>query len=281
MKCAWQELINLLPIWMRNDVDKLGSKTLQELRLRVDGKPELVSNNGSVLLKRPVTRDDLLFCVNTASKYSPWASSTIAQGYITAVGGHRIGICGTVTVHNGVLTGMRDLSSLCIRVARDFDGISAMTANTAGSVLIIGKPGSGKTTFLRDMIRHRSNAGNGSVAVIDEKGEIFPKGSTISFDTGTSTDILSGCNKPQGIEIALRNLGPSVIAVDEITAEEDCNALLQAGWCGVNIFATLHAADMNDLYSRPSYKCIVDSKLFDSFIIMRKDKTWYEERITS
>lgn len=91
--------------------------------------------------------------------------------------------------------------------------------------------------------------------------------------------MLSGCSKPHGIEAILRNMGPSTIAVDEITAEADCKALLHAGWCGVDILATAHAANKKDLYKRPVYKSIVNSRLFDTLVILRTDKTWYMERI--
>ena len=282
MKCAWQELINLLPVWMRKEVDTLGAQTLQELRLRINHKPEMIRSNGSVCLDRIVTSDDLMFCINTASRYSPWAAGTISQGYITAPGGHRIGICGNATVNSGHMSGITQASSLCIRVARDFMGISKALGELSGSVLILGRPGSGKTTLLRDLIRYRSEHDSGSIAVVDEKGEIFPHIRNIScFEPGKRTDILSGCNKPQGIEAVLRNMGPSIIAVDEITAEDDCRALLHAGWCGVSIYATAHAANKRDLMSRPVYRSIVDSKLFDTLIVLRSDKSWTRERIES
>ena len=124
MRCAWQALLNLLPLWMRNDVDKLGKATLQEIRLRLNQPPELVMKNERCNLKRIVVRDDLTFCINVTSRYSPWASATISRGYITAPGGHRVGICGDVVSCNNQMTGVRTPSSLCIRVARDYYGLA-------------------------------------------------------------------------------------------------------------------------------------------------------------
>lgn len=280
MKCAWQELLNLLPVWMRREVDKHGINTLQELRLRINYKPELIRSTGPFTLERSITTDDLLFCINTASRYSPWAAGTISQGYITAPGGHRIGICGNATSTGKKMTGISIPSSLCIRVARDFSGISGSIGRSSGSVLILGKPGSGKTTLLRDLIRYKSENETGSIGVIDEKGEIFPHLRNIScFSTGRHTDVLYGCRKPEGIEAVLRNMGPATIAVDEITAQEDCEALLHAGWCGVDILATAHASNKQDLLSRPLYRKIVESRLFQTLIVLRADKTWYRERM--
>jgi stage III sporulation protein SpoIIIAA len=51
------------------------------------------------------------------------------------------------------MTGIREVTGLCIRVARDFPGIAAGVKALKGSVLILGPPGSGKTTLLRDLIR--------------------------------------------------------------------------------------------------------------------------------
>ena len=119
MRCAWKELLGILPPWLRQNVDRQGKTDLQELRLRLGLPPELVTARGSFLLDRAVSGDDLHFCINTASRYSPWAAATAAQGYITAPGGHRIGLCGEASVRDGVMTGIRNPTSLCIRVARD------------------------------------------------------------------------------------------------------------------------------------------------------------------
>lgn len=275
MKCAWKELLAILPVWLRPEVDELGRDTLQELRLRQGVVPELIRSNGNLKMKRPVSQEDLSYIVNTASRYSPWASATVAQGYITSLGGHRIGLCGQAVMQGQEMSGMRQITSLCIRVARDFPGISQTLSYLSGSLLILGKPGSGKTTLLRDLIRLRSDTGKGSIAVVDERGELFPSGCR----TGFRTDVLTGCTKAQGIEILIRTMGPSVIAVDEITSEQDCQALLKAGWCGVDLLATAHAAGREDLYTRPVYRPLVNSQLFDTLVILQPDKSFKAERM--
>lgn len=276
MKCAWKELLAILPANMRADVDKYGKDTLQELRLRFGLPPELVSAQGSRWLAMEVTAQDLSFVIHTASRYSPWAAATASQGYITAAGGHRIGLCGEAVIKEDKLSGVRTPTSLCIRVARDFTGIAAKAISLKGNVLILGPPGSGKTTFLRDLIRQISDSANGSITVVDERGELFPAG----FYTGRRTDVLTGCSKEQGLQMALRTMGPSCIAVDEITAEQDCQALMQCGWCGVRLLATAHAANLDDLRRRPIYRSLLESGLFDSVLVLRRDKTWYTERMT-
>ncbi len=274
MKCAWNAFLSILPPDIRVDVDKLGREDAQELRLRMDYPPELITARGSRWLPILVRQQDIDFVIQMASRYSPWAASTAAYGYITAPGGHRIGICGDAVVKDDKVTGIRSATSLCIRIARDFPGIAAKAVRLTGNILIIGIPGSGKTTLLRDLIRQVSESGC-RVAVVDERAELFPNG----LERGRRTDVLAGCSKAQGLDMALRTMGPDCIAVDEITSIDDCQALIQCAWCGVRLMATAHAASLEDIKSRQVYRPLWDAKIFDSFLILRKDKTWYTERM--
>lgn len=275
MKCAWKELLSILPSGLQAAVQQQASNCLQEIRLRLNRPPVLVLQHKQITLDRRTSREDLSFIIHTASRYSPWIASSQSSGYITAPGGHRIGICGEAVVNAGKMEGFRYLRSLNIRVARDFPGISGPLSNEAGSILILGPPGAGKTTFLRDLIRQRSR--NENVAVVDERGELFPINDC--FDMGFGTDILTGCPKPQGIERLLRTMGPDTIAVDEITAAADCEALLQAGWCGVQVLATVHAASVSDLQQRPLYAPLLRTGLFKALVVLQRDKSWKLERI--
>ena len=280
MRCAWQALVNLLPVWMRESVDRVGKDSLQEIHLRSNAPPELVLASGPKYLERCVTDEDLRFVVNVATRYSPWNATTTSHGFIAAPGGHRIGVCGHAVMDGEAVKGIHEITSLCVRVARDLAGVSNGADDGCSSILVIGKPGSGKTTLLRDMIRSRSNMDLGNVSVVDEKEEIFPRAfNQMCFSVGQHTDIISGCGKKTGIEMVLRNMNPSTIAVDEITAEEDCAALLHAGWCGVHLIATAHAGSKEDLLSRPVYKPLIQSRLFDYLIVMDQNKHWHREEL--
>ena len=273
MICAWKELLGILPPWLALEVDRSKQEKLQELRLRINAAPELVYASGNWYLNRKISREDLNHCVNLASRYSPWAAQSVSRGYITAPGGHRIGLCGDAVIKEGEIIGIKNLRSLCIRVARDFPGIGLNAAKYTGSILLLGPPGSGKTTLLRDMIRQIAN--RETVAVVDEREELFPE----YFPPGKCMDILTGCEKAVGIGMLLRTMGPSCIAVDEITAEEDTEALIHAGWCGVRLLATAHAASVKDLIARPIYHRLASSKLFDHILVLHRDKSWREERM--
>ena len=274
MICEWTKLLGILPGWLAAEVDKYGRKDLQELRLRLGQVPELNLGSRSLWLDRIVSKDDLSFVVNTASSYSPWAASSMREGYLTAAGGHRIGICGEAVMKDGTMETVRSIHSLCIRVARDYPGISGNTAFLTGSVLLLGPPGSGKTTLLRDLLRRISQ--NETVGVVDERCEILPEGIT----RGRRMDVLTGCSKAEGIEILLRTMGPACIGVDEITSEGDTQALIRAGWCGVRLIATAHAATVEDLQCRPVYKPLTQKRLFDHILVLKRDKSWKEAKIS-
>ncbi len=273
MRCAWKELLDILPPWLRGEVDRLGRNDLQELRLRINAPPELVMGEKEHWLTRTIQEEDLRFIMNTASRYSPWRAATAAQGYLTAPGGHRIGICGEAVCQGGIVTGIRDIHSLCIRVARDFPGILTNLADIKGSVLILGPPGWGKTTLLRDLIRQMSESE--TVAVVDERGELFPEG----FIKGRKMDVLTGCPKNAGIEMLLKVMGPSCLAVDEITAKGDCAALIQAANCGVRLLATAHAASKQDFLNRSVYRPLIEENVIHTLLILRRDKSYITERM--
>lgn len=274
MRCAWKEFLAVLPPRIRSGADRLDKENLREARLRVGSPPEAVTGKGCVWLPETVRQEDVDYVVNAASRYSPWAAATAAQGYLTAAGGHRIGLSGEAVCRNGRMDGIRRVQSLCIRVARDFPGIGRKAADLDGSILIVGAPGWGKTTLLRDLIRMKSEAE--TVSVVDERRELFPE----QFPMGKRMDILYGCPKAVGIETMLRTMGPDYLAVDEITAEEDCQALLRAANCGVRFLATAHGASMKDIVCRSVYRSLVENRVFRTVLLLHADKTYTLERMT-
>lgn len=266
MMCRWKELLSILPPSVREEADKLGRESAREIRLRLGYPGQLNLGMKRYIMTRIVTREDIDYVITAASRYSPWAAATMEKGFITAPGGHRIGISGEAAVHAGQVQTIRVPTSLCIRVARDFPGIAP---KLRGSVLIIGPPGWGKSTLLRDLARTRGETEN--VVVIDDRGELFPDG----ISRGSGLDVLQFCHKEQGIAMALRTMGPQTIAVDEITEEADCRSLIRAANCGVSLLATVHGESAADL----QWRDLVDKRIFDTVLRLNRDQTWSRERM--
>ncbi|MDR0857712.1 MAG: stage III sporulation protein AB [Oscillospiraceae bacterium] len=166
----------------------------------------------------------------------------LKSGYMTAKGGHRVGICGTAIVKNGAIDGFRDISSLNVRFCREHKGIAEpfFPRLKGKSTLIVSPPGLGKTTFLRDIIRLTSNSGT-RTAVLDERGEIAAmSGGSPGFDLGKATDVLEAAPRLDGVLMLLRTMAPHCIAMDELSASADSAALEAAENCGIQLIATSH-----------------------------------------
>ena len=257
------QLLAILPQRMRSEP----MDDVLEIRLRMGSLPRFMTASGWRDGQGRVEERDFSFLINAASRYSPWTAASQGEGYLTAPGGHRIGICGS-----GAGDGLRDITSVCIRVARDIHGIAGGLP-LSGSLLILGPPGSGKTTLLRDLIRRVSRSK--MVSVVDERRELFPQG----FLRGENTDVMSGVGKARGIQMVLRSMGPQVIAMDEVTSQDDCTALIRAAWCGVDLLATAHASSVRDLKERTVYRPLAECGLFSRAAVLDRERCWHMEEV--
>ncbi len=218
-----------------------------EIRLRAGRQIALETVKGRVTLDKIVTAQDINECIKIFCIYSVHSyEKEIQNGYITLKGGHRAGFCGTAVIKDGKLEGIKDISSINLRIAREVSGCGERLSEVVFSedfhgLLIAGKPMSGKTTVLRDLCRIIGN--KNKLAVIDSRGEIAAVyGGIPQNDIGTFTDVLNGYGKTEGIEIATRTLSPEYIACDEITGEEDSVKMCLNS--GVKIIFTLHCGNI-------------------------------------
>ena len=228
----------------------------EEFRLR-QGYPATTLLGGREETLHPLLVDEaMLRAVLAAATRSSLhaAEAELRNGFLSAPGGVRVGVCGVGVTGPEGIRGIRDFSSVSIRVPRAVPGCAdgiweALTAEGFRSVLIVSPPGAGKTTLLRELVRRLSCDGL-RVCVADERGEIAGMAGA-GFDVGTHTDVLSGVPKAEAAEMLLRAMNPQVIAMDEIGAAAEAQALLRAAFCGVSLVVTAHGASVADAANRP------------------------------
>ena len=233
---------------------------VEELRLRQGGRLTLTLPEGEVPVPGTrVTGEDLEAVLDIATGSSRYtASQSLRQGYLTAEGGFRIGVCGTAVLEGGEVALYRDLSSLNIRIPREQIGLAdrvlpgLLAERRLESTLVISPPGGGKTTLLRDLVRALSDEKNLRVSLVDERGELAAVHRGVpQLQVGRHTDVLDACPKAQAIPTLLRAMNPQVIAVDEVAVAGDVAALEQAAGAGVVLLATVHGAGVEDLKRKP------------------------------
>ena len=291
---AFLEATALLPPQLRRGAEALPvlvQRRVEELRLRAGRVPTVVVGREELPLPGcgPVAVQELDRTVELATRASTHAAlERLRQGWFTVRGGHRLGLCGSLTTENGQLRGLRRLSSLDLRVARAVPSCGAglverlQEGGSLCSTLLLAPPGAGKTTLLRDLIRRVSDGVDGPalrVGLADERGEVAALWEGIpQLPVGDRTDVVEGCPKDQGLMLLLRGMGPQVLACDEITQAADCRALAQCANCGVTLLATAHGRSVADLETRPLYRTLLAQGLFRRVVLLDRH-SWRVEAL--
>lgn len=247
---------------------------IEEIRLRA-GKPPSVKQLGRERETGlpPVTAELLRDILSRAARYSVHSyADSLRHGFLTLAGGHRLGVCGTAVMENGKVGGVRGISSLNLRVARQIGQaggeIDPMAGGKPCSMLLLSPPGLGKTTLLREFTRRVSDSGL-SVAVADERCEIAALSNGVpQFEIGACTDVIEGCGKKEAVIMLLKTMSPALLVVDEITAPEDVEAVALCAHCGVSVLASAHARNLEDLQKRALYRTLLDLGLFERAVVI-------------
>ena len=256
-----ENILRKLPSVIEERIRQLPGSIIEcfeEIRLKTFEDTVVISEGREISLHdgKLVTPDLIDETLNRLLDYSYYAyEEELSKGYITIEGGHRVGICGTVTMKDGKVHLIKDVSSLNIRRSRQIIGVSGKIINSVcdekrriiRNTLIISPPKCGKTTILRDLARNLSGRGY-RVGICDERSEIAGcYNGKSSFDLESRTDILDGCPKSEGILMLIRSMSPDVIITDEIGRKEDVGAIDSALCAGVKTITTIHGSSYEDV----------------------------------
>lgn len=254
---------------------------MEEIRLRLGYAPSLLTGGAEYRPKsfeKIIVTEELLTAVLQRATRGAMHQymANLQEGFLPLLGGHRLGICGSLAMENGLVKNFRHISSLSLRLARSVVGAGAevipklLKENILQSTLIFSPPNRGKTTFLRELIRRASQGdamASQRVGVVDERGELsaMVEGKA-QFHLGEKTDILEGCPKALGMLMMLRSMNPEMLAVDEVTKGADSESLFLLASCGVTLLASVHAGSSLDIVRHPIYREFVKKGLFENYV---------------
>lgn len=276
---SFQQAVRLLPGALRQRalaLDRPLALETEELRLRAGGPLALTTPAGERPLWGTTVRPtDLEQVVDAATEFSRYtAADSLQQGWLTAPGGLRLGVCGRMTA-----AGITELSSLSIRIPCPRCGAAEPVMprlweeGQLCSTLLLSPPGGGKTTLLRELVRLLADGGPDRpalrVALVDERWELAAMHRGLpALDVGRQTDVLSGLSKARAIPLLLRAMNPQVIALDELALAEDVAAVRAAAGCGASLLATVHASSLAALGQRPLGRQLLGCGVFRRAVVL-------------
>lgn len=246
-----------------------GVGELTEIRLHAGRCSHLVYANGTQIETDPVDAAAIEKLALSLMRHSYHThEDELRQGYFTTFDGCRVGVSGSYAVCEGEVLALREIGSVCIRVAREVHGcaealVERITkADRLQSAIVLSPPGMGKTTLLRDAARLLSERGF-FVGVADERHELAAcVGGVPTLDVGTRSDVCDGCPKAEAMQRLIRSMAPDVIITDEIGGSEDVQAVREASRRGVALLVSAHASSIAD-FARGAAGTLLSESIFD------------------
>lgn len=238
-----EKLIENLPFFIQEQINRHHNKDqLIEIILDLGRRPEARFTNGpQYLSQKIVSWQDLDYTTKRISKFSNENRAGIERTL------HRISC-----IRNRQFL----INGLTCRVGRAVFGIISVIRDlleTEKSILILGKPGVGKTTIIREIARVLADEMEKRVIIIDTANEI----------AGDSDIPHSGIGRARRMQVAktefqhqvmieaVENHMPEVIIVDEIGTELEVLAARTIAEKGVQLIGTTHGNCLENLIKNP------------------------------
>src|SRR5215210_4283025 len=220
-----------------------GYDNLVEIVMDLGRRPEARFQSGEVTLtEREVDREDLAFVAERIGAFG---------------GDNRAGIERTLHRISAIRNRSGEIVGLTCRVGRAVFGTIAIMRDlieSGQSVLLLGRPGVGKTTMLREAARVLADELHKRVVVVDTSNEIAGDGDIPHPAIGRARRMQVPTPTDQhGVMIeAVENHMPQVVVIDEIGTELEAMAARTIAERGVQLIGTAHGNSLENLMMNPT-----------------------------
>ena len=238
------KLLANLPVFIKNRVNSHPQKEkIIEIIIDLGRRPEARFPNGpEYLSQKVISWQDIDYITKRISKFSDEnrAGIEFTLHRISCIRNRQFLITGlTCRIGRAVF------GSICL--ARDL-------LESGQSILVLGKPGIGKTTIIREMSRVLSDEMNKRVIIIDTSNEIAGDSNIPHSAIGKARRMqVSQANLQHQVMIeAVENHMPQVIIIDEIGTELEALAVRTIAEKGVQLIGTTHGNCLENLIKNPS-----------------------------
>ncbi|HYB00786.1 MAG TPA: R3H domain-containing nucleic acid-binding protein [Ktedonobacteraceae bacterium] len=244
-----EALLVTLPPAIHDAVNRLDNRSeLLEIVMDLGRLPEGRFPEGEVILStQPVTYAELEYVVERIGEFGDDNRAGIERTL------HRIS---ALRNRKGKIVG------LTCRIGRAVPGSIALIGDIVEqgqSILILGRPGVGKTTLLREIARVLADEANKRVVVVDTSNEIAGDGDIPHPGIGRARRMQVARTAEQHAVMieAVENHMPQVIVIDEIGTELEAAAARTIAERGVQLVATAHGNSLGNLLMNPTLSDLV------------------------
>ena len=243
------QLIAVLPESIRTKVEQHPKlSTLIEVVMDLGRYPEARFPDGAEYLSDEViTKQELNYCVDRIGTFS---------------GDNRAGIERTLHRISCMRNRTGEIVGLTCRVGRAVYGTINMIRDlveTGKSILMLGRPGVGKTTALREIARVLADELGKRVVIIDTSNEIAGDGDIPHPAIGKARrmQVARPELQHQVMIEAVENHMPEVIVIDEIGTELEAIAARTIAERGVQLVGTAHGNKLENLLKNPTLSDLI------------------------